>query len=147
MKTKAQSQVITTVLLILIVLAAVTIIWTILKPFFNRMDDQSSKCIEVRVEIEKAVSSTDKITVERKSGGAEEDVTGLKLLINDQLAEINSVNGVACTGDACDTSLGRLDKKEFGVTTDFDSGAEIQVAPAVGTQKQLCPVADTYRAS
>jgi len=147
MKTKAQSQVISTVLLILIVLVAVAVIWTIIRPFFDKVETDRAKCIEVRLEINKALSTTDTITIERKAGGDEGDVTGFKILINGQLATIDSVDGVACAGDACDTSLERLKKKQVHVTTDFTQGAEIQIAPMVGEQKELCTPSATAIAS
>jgi len=145
--TRAQSQIITTILLILIVLAAAAIIWMYVRPLFGKLGGEQNNCIKIELIIEKADADANLIRIYRKAGGEENDVTGVKLVINGDIAELNSVDGSPCAGDGCDTSLKRLERKDFGVVQDFTEGAEIQVAAAVGEKMLLCEISDTAKAS
>jgi flagellin-like protein len=85
MKKRAQSEIITTVLLVIVALAAVAIIAVFIKDMITQKTTEArsaAKCIGVDFEITKAVAGTTKVIVQRKDNS--DAVTGatLKVLVN-----------------------------------------------------------------
>jgi len=77
MNRKAQGQIITTILIILLVLAAIVIVWQVVNRTVTEGTDQidvQSACLGVTLDIESANATTNEIKVRRNAGGPEENV-------------------------------------------------------------------------
>ena len=98
MNRKAQSEVITTFALILIVLAAIGIVWYIVSQFMPGPNDCVFCCSDIVLKMNQARSSDGGIEIQRKAGG-EGIIKSVKIVVNGEIASIQSVNGVYCSDD------------------------------------------------
>ncbi|MBU4308751.1 MAG: hypothetical protein KJ566_03070 [Nanoarchaeota archaeon] len=93
--TKGLSGVITTLIIILLVIAAIGIIWAVVNPFIKDSGeefDTTTKCLNVGVEPTK-LSCEDgicNVTVQRSAG--EDEITGVKLIFYDTNEENTYIN-------------------------------------------------------
>ena len=88
--TKGLSGVITTLIIILLVIAAIGIIWAVVNPFIKGSGDDiasQTDCMALDIRIDRAVCNATgdacSITLKRGSGGKE--ITGVKLLFYNEL--------------------------------------------------------------
>jgi hypothetical protein len=87
MKKRGLSQVVTTVLIILIVLAAIVLIWAAVRPTIQSASEQiSADCITV--ELEAVSCSGDVLDVKRSSGAG--DLTGVIFVFSDGSTDTNN---------------------------------------------------------
>ena len=85
MKKRAQSEIITTVLLVLIALAAVAIIAVFIKDMVQQKTSEAqgaAQCINVNLEVTKAVAGTNVVVVQRKDNSDATTGATLKVLVN-----------------------------------------------------------------
>ncbi|MBU3913403.1 MAG: hypothetical protein KKB21_02680 [Nanoarchaeota archaeon] len=82
---RAQSEVITTVLIILLVLAAVFIVYTAVRNMVQGGTTQATekqKCLEIGLNIVSVNKTSGNVTITRLSGGADGDVTDVTILVD-----------------------------------------------------------------
>lgn len=137
MNRKAQGQIITTVLIILLVLAAIVIVWQVVRNTVTESTEQikgGTDCATVSVEIVSATGTTNKIVIKRNVGSG--TIEGFKVLVND-----------ADVGDTTitPTDLEELEETTITATQGFDKDDEISIA-AIVEPDRLCEVADTATA-
>lgn len=156
MRKRAQSEIITTILLILIVLAAIVVVWIVVTRFLNPI--ANTQCVEVRLDIAKALdngANRDYVSVTRMAGGRDEDVTGVKFLVNGEVKYPTHVNGVQCSSslpDPCNAlflgNLTQLETKTFEFTTGtINTGDEVKVAALVTSDQKVCDPIASKRAT
>jgi hypothetical protein len=123
MKTKkSQQEIIVTVLLVLIAIAAVILIANFV---INMVKDKAAAgegqvdCLNVAFTINRAINSQNNITVTRDAGGDDIEVIGTKVLVN---GEVKNATGVAFNTT--------LETKEI-IVSGLVTGAKVQVAPVL----------------
>jgi len=82
---KAQAQIITTILIILLVLAAMVIVWQVVNKSIKDSSDQiiaGVSCTNLNVIVSEADSSTETVLITRNPGASGTNVTGLVLYVN-----------------------------------------------------------------
>jgi len=133
MNKRGLSQVVTTVILILVILAAIVILWAAIRPTIQKASEQvTADCITIDLEVVSCsaggtagvpVGQTG-ITVKRSSGGG--DLTAIRFVFDG--------------GDAVsvDSTLGKLETQEHFVTSKDYAGEMVNVAAVVG-QENVCP--------
>ena len=133
MNKKAQAQIITTVLIILLVLAAIVIVWQVIQGTVEggaKQVEGQTDCLTVNLEIESLTASIDDdpntqndesiagaIKVHRKVGAG--DLQKIRIIID---------------GTAIDPDTDASDLKELGsksITTALTSGQEIKIAAMI----------------
>jgi hypothetical protein len=129
MNKKAQSQIITTVLIILLVLASIVIVWQVVQGTVRGGAEQvesQSACLGMNLVVVSADASENNITVRREPGAPSEDTV-------DYMIFIDGVN----KGQS-DASLSEL-STHLNESQSFAELAEVQVAPVLedGT---TCPL-------
>jgi hypothetical protein len=139
---KAQSQIITTVLIILLVLASIVVVWQIVQGTVRRgLEESETKaaCIGVNLEIISAVASSNEVKVTRNIGGPEGTiVSNVKFL----------VEGVAVTSSPPTQEMSLLETHTLVLTPSFNEGDEISIAAVLsGDTEVVCDIADTYKAT
>ena len=120
MNKKAQGQIITTILIILLVLAAIVIVWQVVGKTVEEGADSittQSSCIGIVLDITAAAADTGIVSITRRTGGDEDALSGVTIL----------VNGAVSTHTGTDT-LAVLTSGTLTVTTGFDKDDEITVA-------------------
>lgn len=171
MNRKAQSEIITTVLLILIVLAAISVVWVVVIQFFPGPEDNFFECNDIRLVINEARSNesasihTNEIEIKRTAGGENNAVRSVKIIIDRQAATIQKVNNVFnCTDDSDSDgindcaevvngrtaySLEQIETKTYTVPfMSIPKGALVEIAPVIekdGAEK-VCEINDRKRA-
>jgi hypothetical protein len=125
---KAQEQVITAVLIILLVIAAVAIVWRLVDNMVRTGEDQAKKateCIKVKLQPVSATASNDIVTVTRLGGGNENSVYDLKFLINGIAnSRINVTSG------GIEVSSGNLTTfitKSYTLSPGFNDGDSVDI--------------------
>lgn len=136
MNKRGQTEVITTILLILIVLAAVIIVWQVINRFVTKGGgaiESKTACIDIKLNIVSASNSTGDIKVTRLSGGTDDAVANIKIL----------VDGAVPTSitDPLDTQLSQFETQTWTVGGSFESGAKIEVAPVLKDGTLCEPIA------
>ncbi len=148
---KSQSELISTFSLILFAVVAVIVVWLVVNFFLNFRSDDKILCRDVKLDLVEAndngIVNHDTVIVTRLAGGDEEDVTGVRIVINDRASTINQVGKIPCAAGSCDSSLTQRQTKTFNVTTDMMQGDEVKVAAIVGDTKYVCQVTDSLRAT
>jgi hypothetical protein len=136
---KAQSQIITTVLIILLVLVSIIVIWQIVQGTVRRGLDESeikAACIGVNLEITNVDSTSNLVYITMNIGGAKDIiVSDVEILVNDVV--------VTATPDPQAISL--LETKFWFISSGIDEGDEISAAPVLGGDTEIvCDIADTH---
>ena len=134
MKDKGQAQVIATVLIILLVLAAVVIVWQVVRNATTEGTEQiegGTECLSIGLEILSADAVANIVTVKRNAGSGD-------------LAKIKVLVGGSSIKDY-DVTLLPLETEVIDITTDHDlvSGEAIEIAAILDSGK-ICNVADTF---
>lgn len=133
---KGQSQIITTVLIILLVLAAVVIVWQVVQGTIEsgaKNIEEKSKCIDINLDIVKATAgSTANLAITRKAGGADDDVTDVRVLV-DGISQATTIGAIKV-----------LETKTIGIV--LVAGNVVEVAAQLGTGSGIivCDVSGTY---
>ena len=149
MKKKSQSEIVSTMSLILFAIVAVIVIWIVVDYFLELQKKDNVLCADVKLDVVQAnnngVANQDTVIVKRLAGGDEGDVTGVKIVVNGKAATINQVGTTPCNPGTCDSSLTQSQTKTFNITTDLKEGDEVKVAAIVGESKYVCSVTDSTR--
>jgi flagellin-like protein len=116
MKRKSQSEIITTILLILIVLTAVIVVWMVISRFLNL--GGTADCSKVQLRIVSATESDQTVTINRMAGGPEIGITGMRILVGGD-------------ADNTDGAIEELETIGYVSAVAFDVGDTIQVAPLI----------------
>ena len=153
MNKKAQAQIITTVLIIVLVLAAIVILWQVIQGTVERGTEQvagQSDCLTLKLKIESlsvSMAVDDPITdvdetegiIRIKRNVGKSDLKKLRILIDDEIE-----------GDDIDISeLKELAIKEIRVDR-LDSDQTVKIAAIIGVEgsdDRLCDIVDTKKAS
>ena len=137
MNKRGLSAVITSVLIILIVLAAVLILWFFLKPLFISTGERTSnvgECLGIDLEIIKcdfdSANNAYEITVKRNAG--EGDLQGIRIVFTGDSG--------TDTYDPEEVSLPVLDSQTFTsvVAEDLGDNVEVNVAALIGEELVSC---------
>lgn len=131
MNKKAQSEVITTVLIILLVLAAVFIVYTAVRNMIQGGTSQATdktKCLEISLNPVYANATSDSVTVTRASGGDDTDVSDLKVIVDGSIASINET-----LSPASGRSMVVLSTKTIYLSSGLNAGQNVQVAPVLSS--------------
>ena len=134
---KAQSEIITTVLIILLVIAAVIIVWQAVKPAVEKGTEGiegATTCMNLQFSIVSASAGTDTVKVTRLAGGADDVVTGLKVLIG----------GTSYT-PTTNPAIKQLETQDYSGGLTIATGNKVEIAPIL-KDNTLCPVAATATA-
>ncbi len=127
---KGISAVVATILIILIVVVAVGILWTALRPTIEEGSEQAgttTSCMYLRLEIEKINVTDDEIIVYRDTGRA--DLSDVKILIGEKEVEKTP-----------EEVPGELESETYKVTYDIEEGDKIRIAGVIG--ETTCSVSD-----
>jgi len=121
MKRKAQSEVITTVLIILLVLAAVFIVYVAVRSMVSTSTNtatEKSKCLDIQLSVVSTNSTQKNVTITRLAGGEDSDMKDVAILSD----------GVATTiSYPADKSLKQLETKTYAVSS-LTANKLVQVA-------------------
>ena len=135
------SGVVTAVLLILLVLAAVVIVWTFVKPLIKETgEDSSAECFLINVKPQKCIiDEFDKeivnVTVLRNAEGG--DITGLKFLFNNAEKSIDYDSSLVLVNNG--TIPGVLELRTYRVNTTITTDINyFNVVSLVGPDKKIC---------
>tara|TARA_Y100000310_G_C20479256_1_gene713923 strand:- start:63 stop:467 length:405 start_codon:yes stop_codon:yes gene_type:complete len=123
MNTKGVSGVVTAVLLILLVIAAVGILWVVVQNFVQEGSDdlgESTGCLNTEMKVLSATAPTT-VTIQRVSGSA--TITEVNIYVDDTL-DTNKYDG--------DLAVGEIQSET--TAANFAAGAEIAVAAVIGGQ-------------
>ena len=119
---KSQSEVITTVLIILLVLAAVAIVWGVVNNIVSRGAGSAGKgaiCMEITIDIPSINTASSIVKVHRTAGGEDNAVANIKFL----------VNGKSATHNNTDLALGPLETKDYTInSTGLQANDKIEAA-------------------
>jgi len=129
---KTQQEIIVTVLLVLIAIAAVVLIATfIIKNVRQGTESGASKvdCLNLDLTIMQPYAGADSVNIQRGVGGQEINVTGLILLVDGK--SVGTYND----------SIGTFESVNMSVT-DLTTGQVVEVAPRL-MGNVLCDVKDT----
>jgi len=149
MSKKAQAQIITTVLIILLVLAAIVIVWQVISGTVetgtNQLESQSG-CIGASLDIESAVEAagSNSVTVRVKRGADSSDITGILLIIEDPQG--NRMGSKTFGTTLVPEKLGIGELTIEGTDLDALTGGDsyvAKIAPQMGADKNQCDVADS----
>ncbi|MBU0957279.1 MAG: hypothetical protein KKF56_00565 [Nanoarchaeota archaeon] len=144
---KAISAVVTTVLIILISIAAVIILWVVIRPMIEQTGNAlTGSCLDVQLEVTGCDTTNNRVTVRRGAGGG--DIAGVTLLIQKDIDDVPTAKcihsqevlethtfGTTATGKDytdCTQTLATI-----GITTDY----EIDVAAIItleNGEEQVC---------
>ena len=127
-KRKAQAEVITTVLIILLVLAAIVIVWQVVRGTISNSSNQisaQSNCINANMEITNANAGSSNVTVRRGQGTTDVVVTGYKLFRNGAQVGADKLPVGGLTPLATDTFT--------GIAPVLVSGDKVSAASIMGT--------------
>ena len=122
MSKKSQSEIVTTVLLILIVLAAIAVVWIMVVQFFPKPGENPFACNDIRLVINAARSNETashghEVEIKRMGGGEDDAVKSVKILINKEATTIQAVNDIDCIDDD-DRPQNGPDNSDADVTPD-----------------------------
>ena len=135
MNTKGVSGVVTAVLLILLVIAAVGVLWVVVQNFVTTQTSDlgsATGCLDTRMKVVEVVSSgpgSPKVIFQRVSGGAE--ISEVFVYLND---EIIDRPGITFTQDM---AVGEIQSLSFSLTSPaiiFAEDDRIVVAAKIGDQ-------------
>lgn len=129
------SDLMASVLMILLVLAAVIIVWQVVLPLIKGKTGEISSqatCIGINLETTKANNNTGDITVKRGSGGKDADVADVKFL----------VEGTASSHNNTAPALTQLETKIYNVAAaKGPAGKKIEVAAILNNEaKSVCNI-------
>lgn len=151
---KSQSELVSTVILILIVLAAVSVVWVVINFIFDFRNEDRHLCTNVKLDAveakDRGIVNADRVIITRLAGGEQGDVAGVKIIINGKSATIIQVDEFPCghsTHPPCESSLTQRQTKTFNVSTDIMQGDKVEVAALVGETRYVCEITDTVRAT
>jgi len=132
MEKKGQAQIITTVLIILLVLASIVIVWQLVNSAVGGAANEAQnkmECSGISLIIKSVDATSGKVIVERKVGGTESKI--------DVMVRVGTSSLVALDSG----QLGILEQGNYTLTGGFTAGTEIAIAPKVnGIQ---CDIVDT----
>ena len=135
MNKRAQAQIITTVLIILLVLAGIVILWNVVSGTIESGGEQitaQSGCIGVSMEVTRAVAGENKVIIRRGQGEGKIEVTGYKLFVDGTLV-----------AQADDVNFDPLETYEVTGLTALVEGKPVSVAARVGNT--ICAASANYR--
>ena len=146
MNKKAQAQIITTVLIILLVLAAIVIVWQVIQGTVEggaKQVEGQTDCLTVNLEIESLTAS---IADDPNTPNDNEAIAGaIKVHRKVGAGDLQKIR-IIIDGTAIDPDTDASDLKELGsksITTALTSGQEIKIAAMIGSEDRVCDVADT----
>lgn len=148
---RALSDVVTTVLIILLALAAIVLVWSFVKPTLqNAGESLSADCIQLQLEPKSCITNSTmdaSVVYQWKSGDVE--LSGVKVIIEDEtgasvVADGASPSEVLASGSTSlaygsDLTGSILKAKVVGVIA--KSNGESQTCPADGAQEITCTAA------
>lgn len=129
------SDVITTVLIILLALAAVAIVWSFVMPLIQRAGEEvNSDCFTISLTPESCTynSATGDATIRVSRGAGEGVLTDMKFIFNDG-------ERVTDAGD----SLEVLEQRSYDVPMNGVTPTTFNVAAVSGANDKVCPVVST----
>ncbi len=130
---RAQAQIITIVLIILLVLAGIVILWNVVSGTIEEGGEQvevQSGCIGVNMEVTNAILGSDTVTIRRGQGEEDLRVTGYKLFVNGALVDEGDIN------------FDPLDTYDATGLSALQEGDKVSVAPKIGTT--ICAPSTEY---
>lgn len=145
---RGQSEIITTVLIILLVLAAIIIVWQVVKSTVQGGADtleEQGACIGIGLDIASRDSANDKITITRTSGGADDAVLGVKVLVKGvSVPDTNCVVDGTANTECKSIAIKQLESKTLNLTGTglFGASDKIEIAPIL-SGGSVCNIADT----
>ena len=137
---KGMSEIVTTLLIILLVIVAVGLIWGVVRTFVNQGTSNmatGTKCMEIDVYVTKAnctAAGSCNVTYTRSATG--EDIAGIKLIFTNNLGEGNHINETE--GNIIPFAISTI----RNVNTSITDCSKITVAPYFedgSGNKQYCP--------
>ena len=142
MNKKAISPVVATILMVLITIAAVTIIWAAIIPMVRDKITTGTACLDVSTDliIDKdytCIKSDNNISVKVGRGTNEYDLVKFQFIIQD-------ANGNTKTEEEDASSIGVNEAKVFTLNeSDYSTYIKLQVAPIItdGNAEQTCDIA------
>lgn len=123
------SDVITTVLIILLVLAAIVIVWQAVKGTLTKGTEtleEQTQCLGVDLAISTIDAATDKVSITRNTGGDAAKVEPIIL-----------VKGAKTTANCTLATIAQLESTVCTTTTNIAAGDEITVGGKIG--ETTCP--------
>ena len=141
MNKKAQSDIITTVLTILLVLAAVIIASITVNSIVQRGASQAtdkSKCLEISLNAVYANSTSDSITITRAAGGDDADVSDVTILVDGVAVDINATKNP--------TRSMKVQSSQTISLSNISSGQSVQVAPILSSGYKCDPSTTVVKA-
>lgn len=136
MQKKGVSQIVSTILIILLVLAAIVIVWGVVERFVRTGEEAiiaRTACMDIRLSIVEANSSENNVTVTRMTGGDTDAVNDIKILVEGTAATVTAPGG--------DAALEPLETKTYDVTSGINAGDKVEVA-AVLEDETICDITD-----
>ena len=148
MEKKGLSEVVTAILIVLLAVAAVVIVWAVIRPMIQSSSSQvQTACVTLDLEVTEVDTVNNMITIKRNVG--EGELNTVKVVLNSGTESETQTLTVA-EGD-----LEELETKEYplsvpGFTNGWDDVENVEIAGEVVTttsDTQLCPVSDSLDSS
>ena len=138
MNQKSQSQIITTVLIILLVLDAIVIVWQVVSTTVSEGAGEISSsisCIDVQFKVVEAIAASNTVKVTRMAGGADNAVSDVRFLVNGEVQSHDPVTG--------GNDLQALETKTYTLSTAgaITAGAKVEAAAVLSDGKVCNPTA------
>ena len=136
MKKRGQAQVVTTILMILIVLAAVIIVWQVIDRFVRSGGEAIEtrvSCIDIKLEIAEADSSAGTVKITRMAGGEDDPLPAVK-----NVKILVEKSAVVTTGGG---SLTQFETKTWTVTGGFSAGDLVEAGVVLQDDTICDPIA------
>ena len=134
MNRKAQAQIITTVLIILLVLAAIVIVWQVVQGTIRTGAEEvetQSACLGLNMVVVSANATSDDVVVRRDPGAADVDTVIATIYLDDEKSEVGASPGLAV-----------LDTETINVPG-LETTSKVQVSGKVG--EQACPLSEKLK--
>ncbi|MBU0957280.1 MAG: hypothetical protein KKF56_00570 [Nanoarchaeota archaeon] len=127
---KAISAVVTTVLIILISIAAVIILWIVIRPMIEQTGNAlTGSCLDVQLEVTNCNITDESVTFERGAGGG--DIAGVKFLIEQSVESTPTIN--------CYFAVTPLQTKKFYISPDTSTPTH-PISPECATTESGNPI-------
>ncbi len=133
---KGQQEIIVTVLLVLLALAAVVLIAGFIMRNVRQggeVGESRVNCLSLDYEVTRAANGESTISVRRNTGGENVNVTGIKILVDStNRLEMKDLPGILETRSACiDTNVSNNCTNSSFVTGQLTTGQKIEIAPVL----------------
>jgi len=125
MNKKGLSTIVATVLIILLVIAAITLVWNPIRRMIGRQSEEvEADCLLANAEITKACMEDSNLLI-TISNGAEEELNGVQIIYGDSEGNLNNTN-------TSTTDIGINAISTITISDAIGAPSDVRIAPIIG---------------